>query len=184
VWKPKHRLLRKALFANKYKVTVYKVQLGISFLGHILVCTGPHLPRFDGHIWEQTMSEHPLEPWEWWLGGTDPPSPKLMAPLPISLCSDGHYIACKNILTPWRKDRKLSDDEAYANTIISFYRARVEHINGAFVRHNLFRGVYRGGIHILHDVVQVTAHMTAASIRQAPRYTPVGPWPHYTGNTQ
>jgi hypothetical protein len=48
---------------------VYKVQLGVSFLGQILFCTGPHLPLYNGHIWEATEEHHPQEPWEWWLGG-------------------------------------------------------------------------------------------------------------------
>jgi hypothetical protein len=69
VWKPKHQCLQRTLFTNKYGTTVYKVQIGVPFLGHIVLCTGPHLPLYDGHIWEFTKALHPLEPWEWWLGG-------------------------------------------------------------------------------------------------------------------
>jgi hypothetical protein len=58
-----------ALFTNKYGTMVYKVQLGISFLGQILFCTGPHLLLYDGHIWASTKAHHPHEEWEWWLGG-------------------------------------------------------------------------------------------------------------------
>ena len=72
VWKPKDSDLHKALFTNKYGTTIYKAQIGMTFLGQIVLCTGPHLPDYDGHIWEQTASSHPLEPWEWWLGGIIP----------------------------------------------------------------------------------------------------------------
>lgn len=161
VEKPEHRELRRALFTNKYGTTVYKVQLGVSFLGQILFCTGPHLPLYDAHIWEATAHDHPREEWEWWLG-------------------DGHYSTCRNMLTPWRKDRVLSEDEMLANTIISFYRARVEHVNAVLVNHNMFRGVYRGGIHVLEAAVAVTAHMSAAHLRKNIRYPLVGPWPHHT----
>jgi hypothetical protein len=59
VQKPKDSQHRWALLTNKYHTTVYKVQLGISFLGTILFCTGPHLPLYDGHIWEATAASHP-----------------------------------------------------------------------------------------------------------------------------
>src|SRR3989344_4493613 len=97
VWKPKDKALRKALFASKYGTTVYKVQLSISLLGQIVLCTGPHLPLYDGHIWASTMEAHPLEPWEWWLGGMCLLS--LTTLVTQELCSppcdmaDGHYIA-------------------------------------------------------------------------------------------
>jgi hypothetical protein len=71
VEKPKDSTLRKALFSGKYATTVYKVQLGITFLGQIVLCTGPHLPIYDGHIWAETEAEHARLDWEWWLGGTD-----------------------------------------------------------------------------------------------------------------
>ena len=94
-------------------------------------------------------------------------------------CADGHYSACHNILTPWCKDHRLTAEEALANTIISFYRARVEHINAVLVCHNMFRMVYRGSIPVLSNAVTVTAHMSAAHLRRNIRYTPVGPWPHW-----
>jgi hypothetical protein len=62
VWKPKHQCLQRTLFTNK-------VQIGVTFLGHIVLSTGPHLPLYDGHIWVFTKALHSLEPWEWWLGG-------------------------------------------------------------------------------------------------------------------
>lgn len=125
VWKPKDKGLHKALFAGKYGTTVYKVQLGITFLDK-LCCTGPHLPCYDGHIWNATEEFHPQEPWEWWIGGTTlvagvwqylTTSPTLLT------TSDGHYIACANMLTPWWKDRRLTADETLANMIISFNHA-------------------------------------------------------------
>ncbi len=66
-----------------------------------------------------------------------------------------------------------------ANTIISFYRAHVEHINTMLVAHNMFCMVYHGGVSVLSDAVTVTAHMTAAHLCQNICYTPVGHWAHY-----
>jgi hypothetical protein len=48
--------------------SVYKAQVGINFLGEIVICTGPHLGVcYDGHIWKRTGAGKML-PWEWWLG--------------------------------------------------------------------------------------------------------------------
>lgn len=185
VEKPEHRELQQALFTNKYGTTVYKVQLGVSFLGQILFCTGPHLPLYDAHIWEATAHNHPHEEWEWWLGGT--PCLGIVLSVISSRCvcqcvrwPDGHYSTCRNMLTPWRKDQVLSEDEMLANTIISFYQARVEHVNAVLVNHNMFHGVYCGGIHVLEAAVAVTAHMSAAHLRKNIHYPLVGPWPHHT----
>lgn len=68
VLKPVNSTLRKALFNPKYDDCVYKVQLGINFLGEIVLCTGPHLGVcYDGHIWERTAAKI-LTDWEFWIG--------------------------------------------------------------------------------------------------------------------
>ena len=68
VLQPHNSTLRRALFNPKYGGCVYKGQLGINFLGAIVLCTGPHLGLcYDGHIWQRTGAPL-LEPWEWWLG--------------------------------------------------------------------------------------------------------------------
>ncbi len=81
-------------------------------------------------------------------------------------------------MTPYQMDHPLTDNELYLNTIISFYWARVEHINSFFVRHNLFRHCYRGEIDLLYDAVHTTAQMTSIHLHMFPRYAPVGSWPH------
>jgi hypothetical protein len=70
VEKPEDPELRAALLTNKYRTTVYKVQLSVKFLGQIVLCSGPHLPLYNAHIWESTAPLQPHQPWEWWLGGT------------------------------------------------------------------------------------------------------------------
>jgi hypothetical protein len=55
-----------------------------------------------------------------------------------AIFADGHYIACHNILTPWRKDKPLTLEQTVANTIISFYHAHIEHVNSVLVCHNMF----------------------------------------------
>jgi len=83
VSQPKTYRLAKLLFNGKYKRCIYKIQLGIDFLGRIIVFSGPHLGiEYDGNIWEDTSHNHPTAYWEYLIG-------------------DGHYIACQNVITPY-----------------------------------------------------------------------------------
>jgi hypothetical protein len=83
------------------------------------------------------------------------------------------------MITPFRKDQALSDDEHLFNATLSFYRARVEHINGFIVRHGMFRNRFRGYPELLTDAIHTTAQMTSIYLHRYPRYPPhVGaPWP-------
>lgn len=64
--------VRYRLFYNgKYGAHVYKLLLGIDFLGRIIFISGPHLGgawNYDAHIWERYVSQFPQYPWEFFLG--------------------------------------------------------------------------------------------------------------------
>lgn len=100
-------------------------------------------------------------PWEWHIG-------------------DGHYCSVGNFLTPYRgiPGKMLSDDQHMTNTIISHYRARIEHINGFVKQHAIFSTKYRGGIQILAKCIDITIHTTNVHLNAFPRYAPYGPWSH------
>jgi hypothetical protein len=60
--------MRRQIFQPKYGTCVYKMQLGISLMGNIILWTGPHLGTTpDVTIWRSTAPEHPFRRWEWWL---------------------------------------------------------------------------------------------------------------------
>jgi len=121
-------------------------------LGQIVLCTGPHLGVcYDGHIWKRTGAKL-LLPWEWWIG-------------------DGAYISQKQFLYPHRvpPNGSLTAEQILTNTIISHYRARVEHINHLFEQHGVFRGKFRGGIALLSSAFYVIAHTTNIELRKENR---------------
>lgn len=65
---PSRYSLAKLLFQPKYKRCVWKIQLGVNFLGDIILWTGPHLGvTSDITIWESTWADHPFDSWELWL---------------------------------------------------------------------------------------------------------------------
>jgi len=76
---------------------VLKWQLSVDLLGNYLILTGPHV-LYDGHIFQNTMDQHPLFPWELWL-------------------ADGHYIGIPQVLTPFRRDHPLTAEEFTYNLI-------------------------------------------------------------------
>eukprot|EP00026_Physarum_polycephalum_P011249 Phypoly_transcript_11456.p1 GENE.Phypoly_transcript_11456~~Phypoly_transcript_11456.p1 ORF type:complete len:177 (+),score=4.07 Phypoly_transcript_11456:606-1136(+) len=159
---PVDRELARALYNPKYKHCVYKCQLGIDFLGRIIICTGPHLGLcYDGHIWSRTGAQK-LLPWEWWLG-------------------DGAYVAEPQVLSPCRKppSRELNERELELNAVISHYRARVEHTNHLMESHAILKGVFRAGISLLSDALFVIAHTTNMYIHKSLRYPTFGNWPHF-----
>jgi hypothetical protein len=55
--------------------------------------------------------------------------------------ADGAYSSCAHTLSPYRADRVggMGVAEELANSIIQYYRARVEHIIGVVTAHAFFR---------------------------------------------
>jgi len=134
---------KRNLYNPKYKNTIYKVQLGCDFLGRIIVFSGMHLGvEYDGHLWEKTMKEHPLKPWELLLG-------------------DGHYSSCSQFITPVKETHWHTKEEIDHNIQTAHYRARIEHVNHLFKAHGVFRTPFRGQADTLQAIVKITAHTTA-----------------------
>ena len=68
VSEPAHFPAAKLLYQPKYKRHCYKMQLGITFAGNIILWTGPHFgSTADITIWRDTWAHHPFRSWEAWL---------------------------------------------------------------------------------------------------------------------
>jgi hypothetical protein len=169
-YNPENMLYSSSLFNPHYGGTIFKFQIMIDFLGRLLLFSGPHLgTSYDGHIYLNTFKQLPGAPppravklpWEWGLG-------------------DGHYCACANMLTPFRRPRHghLPAEEAYFNEILSHYRSRVEHINSYIERHKMFQEVYRGSDSLLASAMTVTLQTTNIKLRRCLRYPAWGPHSH------
>ena len=108
--------MRRFLFQPKYDDTVYKMQLGISLLGDIILWTGPHLGvTSDKTIWESTAAQHPFYSWEVWL-------------------ADLGYVGCLGLLYKFKKmawrvglppPPDLTQRQQFFNNLHEFYRNRV-----------------------------------------------------------
>jgi hypothetical protein len=118
------------LFQPKYGAPVYKLQIGINFLGWITDATGPHLGQApDNIIFDDAVEEEEIEfeDWEWALG-------------------DGIYHSCDRVITKFQQDRNgiFSKAEIYVNAYMNFYRQRVEHIMHVLKSHNMWRRPFLG----------------------------------------
>jgi len=151
----------RTLYNKKYGSCIWKVLMAISFLGMIIYFKAPFPGTvYDGHIWQDTASEHPRSPGEFTLG-------------------DAHFSTCPDVITqytynansiflPWEK-------EVYS-TVHQHYRARVEHINGIFVHHAMFSNCFRSSLQTMIHSLYVTAHTMNVGLHREMRYTPFGPW--------
>jgi len=83
--------IARVLFNPKYSGCVLKWQIAVDFCGNYLLLTGPHV-SYDGHIFLNTDTCHPMYTWELWLG-------------------DSHYIGLPNVASPFWKDHTLTPDE-------------------------------------------------------------------------
>jgi hypothetical protein len=112
VCQPKRRKMSRLLYQPKYHACVYKFQLIVSFLGHIVGYSGLHNgTEPDCNIWNQTQQHHQMGPDE-----------KILA--------DGIYIGIPELIVKYDKDQTADGGRAHQDTndIIDLYRARVEHL--------------------------------------------------------
>ena len=156
IWvsRPKNKVLENALFSQKGKKGgaghCYKMQLGVNFLGWIVMYTGLHLAKTgDTIIFNDTWEDHPLEDWEFWFG-------------------DAIYRVCDQVLAKFQRDdgALLSDYEVYMNNEVNDARQRVEMINAAVKEHAMFRQAFRGSHVLLRACVDLTIHMTNCKLRR------------------
>lgn len=100
------------LFQPKYHACVYKFQLIISFLGHIVGYSGLHGGvESDRTIWERTVDRFPMEDGE-------------------LILADGIYHGIPGLMVKYDKNDTATGGEAHraTNDVIDLYRARVEHL--------------------------------------------------------
>jgi len=162
VYQPLDARLRKCLYNPKYGSSVWKWEVVIDLLGRIVSIGGPHIgTAYDAHIFLKNWKTHPVEPWECLLG-------------------DGHYTCLRFIIGPYRQPvtGNLTPQQVEANTVISHYRARVEHVNAKIEKHSLFQMKFRGGFRLMSDAVRITLHTTAVWTHLYPPHLPIGSWPH------
>ena len=109
VSQPGTKKMSRLLFQPKYGCCVYKMQIVINFLGHIVGYSGLHLGvEPDNKIWRRSVDSMPTKDWELVLG-------------------DGIHRGERSILTKYRANQ-TGDGHAILNAIVDLYRARVEHI--------------------------------------------------------
>jgi hypothetical protein len=83
VSKPTNSSFARELYNPKYGGCVWKVLIVISFLGTIVYLRAPFPGTvYDGHIWQDTMSERPRLPGELTLG-------------------DAHFVTCPDVMTQY-----------------------------------------------------------------------------------
>ena len=157
------------LWQPKYKLYCYKVQVGISFLGNIVLWTGLHFGNTaDITIWETTWGEHAFQPGERWLG-------------------DLGYMGAFGILTKYKRRKRrrrggarpaLTVPQRVFNNVHEHVRNRCENVISKVKNHAFLRNVWTGSFETLASMVKVTGHVTAYELRQFQRFASFGPWPH------
>lgn len=111
---------------------------------------------YDGTIYQRALERNPIESWEFHLG-------------------DGHFSHLPNVIGPFKKPRNqpFSQFQLQVNKIIAHYQRWIEHLNHGFNSHAAFHTRWRGGIELLLDVCNITAHTTNISLKWR---IPYGPW--------
>ena len=139
------------LFQGKYGGSCFKIQIGINWLGWIVLFTGLHVgTKTDDEIWHATAAEHPFEHWEWWLG-------------------DAAYSTCVGVLTRHVQDPHsvLWQDEAHVNAYLNFYRQYVEHSMHLIKDYGMWRAVNsRNSLPVLQACIKITVHLTNVAIKR------------------
>ena len=153
-------------YQPKYGACVMKVQIIVDLNGLIIFATFLHQGTSgDARIWRH---HHPR-----FLGRE-------------FVLADGAYSSCAHTLSPYRADRVggMGVAEELANSIIQYYRARVEHIIGVVTAHAFFRTPARVNLDLIVACTKISVHATAMHLRErhemVPRYssTMLGRWTH------
>ena len=149
---------------------VFKLQVGISFIGNIILWTGPHLGcTSDKTIWDQTWAAHPFFPWEWWL-------------------ADLGYLGALGLIVKYKRAAQqpgqpappqLTNRQLFFNNTHAFLRNRLEQIMDVIKSHRLFaKRVYQGSYEHLLPLVTIVGHATALELAVRQRFVTYGPWQH------
>ena len=157
------------IWGAKYERYIYKIQIGINFLGNIVLWTGPHLGcEADVTIWETTWADHPFRPGERWL-------------------ADLGYVGAFGLLVKIkRRPRRvrggprpaLAVPQRVFNNVHEHVRNRCENVISKVKAHAIFKVNFTGSYEMLCSMITVTGHVTAYELRQFQRFASYGPWPH------
>ena len=105
-YQPVDDAVRASLYSGKYKATVLKVEIFVTFTGELVCATGTHMGTMHGSkVYSYCQIDHRVEPWEWVLG-------------------DLAYIGNHHVITKHKKPtgRDLSDEQVqyYYYYVVSF----------------------------------------------------------------
>jgi hypothetical protein len=117
--RPKKRAMQKATYQGKYKDHILKTQMIAAHNGRPLFVSGPHIGvRSDIACWRQY-------------------GPVLNNAKQETVLGDKAYVSAPGVLSPHKKPRGggLSDDQLAYNTVLSWYRATVEHLFAQVLLH-------------------------------------------------
>lgn len=166
VSEPSYFQAAKLIYQPKYKRHCYKMQLAITFMGNIVLWTGPHLGcSSDLTIWRRTWANHPLRSWEAWL-------------------ADLGYVGAAGLIYKFKKPAggALTRAQRRFNNMHECTRNRVENVVRRVKGHRLFSGrVYKGTFGTLRSALKIIGHVAAYELRQRQRFRSFGPWPHAYG---
>ena len=149
----------------------YFVMLGMTFTGALVFYSGLHRSTaYDSHIFKDTAHLHQQHPHEMNIG-------------------DVHFRNCRNFATPPVKPAGGCHSEAdfIFIQVLQLVRSRIETLNTVFKRHGMFKkgAVFRGHVSNLAVFVKITAHGSAAELRERQRlngqsrHDGYGLWPHF-----
>ena len=157
------------LWGPKYKRYLYKIQIGVNFLGNIVLWTGLHFGcEADITIWETTWADHPFRPGERWL-------------------ADLGYIGAFGLLVKFKRRQRLrrggprpalTAPQRIFNNVHEHVRNRCENVISKVKLHDFLMHEFTGSFESLASMVKVTGHVTAYELRQFQRFCSYGPWPH------
>jgi hypothetical protein len=163
-------------YQPKYKECVLKFLVGCTFTGQTVLVAGP----WDGGLHADiTCYRKFLE--------TPPPPPAWLPfePWELVLADDAFETGAHCLCGANRRTgADLSDDDKEFNRILSWYRARIEHLFGHWSsRFDILCKPIRtppnqGGREFARRAVNIVSHLQAMRDRRALRYTPFGPWGH------
>ena len=72
---------------------------------------------------------------------------------------DGAYKGCVHVAWPFIGQKTLTKQQKEYNTVIGFYRARIEHLFARIWHRGIIRNIWRGSGSELHEYVRVLLHL-------------------------
>jgi hypothetical protein len=154
------------LHSGKYNTCVLSNHLCIGLHGLPLAHTGPHSgPDHDMEKYRQFRHKYPLRRNEWGFG-------------------DLAYGGAQRYLTGRKNEGDIwTTFDEYWNSLISFYRARIEKVISRIKAHSWCQQVFRGNFELFVALQEISVVLASLEIRRefeagTPMFEVIGPWRH------